>query len=184
MGEPSEPSGVPGGGTAGLRAPCGVGTPVMEPGHLAPAGRARHRQRYVLRSGHGGRERRPSPPGRRDGSRPVIAGVAGGTVSILAGSIYGIVVGIALAMPVFFQYGYGVGTVPLGPYPEARDRRALAVDAAGTAVAGAVAGTVVATAGAVVSLPLGLAMGMAVGATFLGGGAVFLARTSEFQDGE
>lgn len=60
----------------------------------------------------------------------VIAGVAGGTVSILAGSIYGIVVGIALAMPVFFQYGYGVG------------------------------------------------------ATFLGGGAVFLARTSEFQDGE
>jgi len=114
----------------------------------------------------------------------VLAGVVGGTASALAGAAYGLVVGVAIAMPVFFQFGYGVGNLSRGRYYEDRDRRGLATDAAATMVGALALGAGVAAVAQALELPQGVAIGAAMGAAFFAGGTVFLLRTSEFQGGD
>lgn len=107
------------------------------------------------------------------------AGLAAGSLGVLLDSVYGTVLGLAVAMPVMIQFGYGFATLDRATYFETRSRGALATDGAlmvaAAAVVGSLAGAVVGWVGA----SGGIEAGVATGAAFAGGGAAFLWRASD-----
>lgn len=110
----------------------------------------------------------------------IFAGVAAGTLAVALDSVYGTVLGLAVAMLFLIQFGYGFGTLDREAYFGARTRSGVATDTALLVAGAAIAGALAATAVGWLDLPNGIAAGVATGAAFGGGGAAFLWRTGEF----
>lgn len=110
------------------------------------------------------------------------AGVAAGSLGVLLDSVYGTVIGLAVAMPVMIQFGYGFATLDREAYFETRSRGAVATDSALMVAAAAVVGALAAAAVGWVGASGGVEAGVATGAAFAGGGAVFLWRARDVHD--
>lgn len=125
---------------------------------------------------------RPVHPAIATAAGAVVAGVVGGAGSMLAGPVYGLVLGVAIAMPVFYLFGYGFEDFERDRYYRSRTHRAVALDGVAIGLGALVAGVLAAGGARVAGLApfAGVALSMAV--AFFAGGAVFLARTAGFQD--
>lgn len=112
----------------------------------------------------------------------VLAGVVAGAFGVLADSPAGAAIGMAVAMPLFLQYGYGFGGMDRERYHGERDREGLLFDAAVIVTAGIVVGGGAAVLATELDVGIGIRFALAAGGAFAGGGGAFLVRAGEYHE--
>lgn len=110
----------------------------------------------------------------------LLAAVVGGTLGETLDADRAVVVGLAVATPLLFQFGYGFDTLDRDAYLDASDRTDLAADAALLVAAALLAGLGTAAVLDRVGASESVAIGVAVAATAAAGSVAFFYRTWEF----
>lgn len=113
-------------------------------------------------------------------SGALVAGLVAGTLSGMVDDALAVPVGVAVAMPIWTVFGFGVQGLDVDRYHAARGRAGLAVDAVVTIGSALVVGLGVVLATEPFVADTAVLVGIGAGATWVGGGVAYAWLTRAF----
>ena len=112
-----------------------------------------------------------------------LAGLGAGALGLVLGSGYGAVLGVALAMPLFVQLGWGFGGFDRDAYFSDLQLEDVVLDAGLIVTGASLLGTVAVAAVTSLGATRLIELAVATGAAFAGGGLAFLWQTEPYRRG-